>query len=58
MIACMGSRPESTRSSKALSSAAESLPPGAIIGSSSVISSPHSGDSSTASRARIKLTLP
>ena len=57
-IACGRLRPDMTRSSRALSNAAESLPPGWMMGKSFLISSPNSGDCSTLWRAFIQFTLP
>ncbi len=52
------SRPETIRSSSTLSSWAESLPPGWMMGRSSRMRSPHTADLSSGSRARIQLRLP
>ncbi len=51
-------RPAITSSSSALSNEAESLPPGAMMGNSFLISAPNKGDSSTDWRACIQFTLP
>jgi len=51
-------RPDCTRNSTALSSEAESLPPGMITGKSLSISLPYSGLSRIDWRAYIQLTLP
>ncbi len=57
-MTCGSERPDWYRNSTALSSEAESLPPGTITGNSLSISLPCSGLSSTDCRAFIQLTLP
>src|ERR1017187_3189462 len=57
-ITCASERPDWYRNSTALSSEAESLPPGIITGYSFSICSPYSGLSSSDWRAFIQLTLP
>src|ERR1041384_378229 len=58
MTACGIERPESTMSSSTLSNIEESEPFGLTIGGIFLMSSPNSGDSNSASRARIQLMLP
>ena len=57
-ITCGRLRPASVSNSTALSSIAESLPPGMMMGSSFLMSSPNSGDASTDCRAYIQFTFP
>ncbi len=58
IIACRGSRPESTSASSALSSDAESLNPSWMMGFSASMSYPHTSEPSSGSRARIQFRLP
>ena len=55
---CGNERPPSESNSTALSSAAESLPPGWMMGKMRSISSPNAGDLSTDWRACIQFMLP
>ena len=57
-MACGSERPACTSNSSALSKAAESLPPGLMMGKSFLMSSPNSGEHSTDCRACIQFTLP
>ena len=58
IIACAGSRPAATSSSKTLSSEAESLCPSRTSGTTSRRASSKSGEASEGSRARSALRLP
>src|SRR5678810_721659 len=58
ITACGMERPESTMSSSTLSNIEESEPFGFTIGGIFLMSSPNTGDSNSASRARIQLMLP
>ena len=57
-ITCGRLLPARASSSTALSSMAESLPPGVMMGNSFFMSSPKSGEASTDCRAYIQFTLP
>ena len=56
-MACGRERPDMTSSSRALSKAAESLPPGSMMGKSFLISSPNSGEARTDWRACIQIDV-
>ena len=58
MNACASERPPSTRSSKVLSSLAESLPSASMTGSVAARSAPNNSERNSSCRDRIQFSLP